>query len=161
MGSKESKRLGKRLSKNHSGIFPFPWCWKTLPLCHKKARSNKVAMDARREVYLVTGASRGIGLEFVDQLLKRGGKVIAGSRSISPALEDLLSKYPEELFNIELDVSNESSIEVIVQPFSLCDLDQRTGKLKLNVQAKYQIHAMSQIRLRYKYVIIIFLFDVL
>ena len=65
-------------------------------------------------VYLVTGASRGIGLEFVSQLLHGGANVIAGARtpSKSQGLQDLLKAFPDHLFTVPLDVSDEASIKV-------------------------------------------------
>ena len=39
--------------------------------------------------YLVTGANRGIGLEYCRQLKERGDRVIAVCRSVSKELKDL------------------------------------------------------------------------
>ena len=41
------------------------------------------------ETYLVTGANRGIGLAYCQQLQARGDSVIAVCRQISPELESL------------------------------------------------------------------------
>lgn len=67
--------------------------------------------------YLVTGSSRGIGLEFVKQLLHGGAKVIAGARSTAKAqgLQDLLKAFPDDLFTVQLDVADEASIKVIFE----------------------------------------------
>ncbi|ONM02007.1 Cell-cell signaling protein csgA-like [Zea mays] len=67
-------------------------------------------------VSLVQGASRGIGLEFVRQLLRRsdGGRVVATCRTPGSAAE--LQKLREEhapgrLTVLPLDVTDESTIE--------------------------------------------------
>jgi 3-oxoacyl-[acyl-carrier protein] reductase len=48
-------------------------------------------------VVLVTGISRGLGLEITSVLLNEGNTVYGISRSMSPALQDLMSKYPNTL----------------------------------------------------------------
>lgn len=59
---------------------------------------------------LVTGASRGIGLEFVRQFLLRGDEVFAACRD--PENADQLHEYESErLHVITLDVADERSIE--------------------------------------------------
>lgn len=60
--------------------------------------------------YLVTGSNRGIGLEFVKQLLERGDTVLATCRDIDRA-EDLreLQLNSEKLELFELDVADPES----------------------------------------------------
>ena len=62
---------------------------------------------------LVTGCSRGLGLEFCTQLLQAGAKVIATCRSIQTAtdLEALVSAHQGSASLYEMDVSNWASIE--------------------------------------------------
>jgi len=57
----------------------------------------------------ITGASRGLGLEFAKQYLKRGEKVFASCRNPEKAtsLQQLKEKYKENLQIIKLDVSDE------------------------------------------------------
>ena len=57
---------------------------------------------------LVTGASRGLGLEFVRQALARGDTVVAGARDLqrSSALLDLSGAYPGRLHTLALDVAD-------------------------------------------------------
>lgn len=66
------------------------------------------------QVYLVTGSSRGIGQEFVNQLLHGGARVIAGARSPgkSSGLQELVKTFPERLTTVSLDISDESSVKV-------------------------------------------------
>ncbi|KAJ6103194.1 hypothetical protein N7486_005621 [Penicillium sp. IBT 16267x] len=66
------------------------------------------------DTWVVVGASRGIGLEFVRQLLQNGHHVIAGVRNLSKAdqLFELRSHHtsPERCIIEECDVANEESI---------------------------------------------------
>lgn len=48
--------------------------------------------------YLVTGVSRGLGLEISDLLLNNNNKVYGISRSISDKLEILIQNYPDNFF---------------------------------------------------------------
>ena len=59
---------------------------------------------------LVTGASAGIGLEFVRQCAARGDRVIAATRRPSEALGDLAAQHPDQITVTTLDVGDERSI---------------------------------------------------
>lgn len=62
-------------------------------------------------VALVTGANRGIGREFVAELLRRGArKVYLGARDPA-ALADLIALDPARLVPLKLDVTNAADIE--------------------------------------------------
>ncbi|KAK9905692.1 hypothetical protein WJX75_004687 [Coccomyxa subellipsoidea] len=71
-------------------------------------------------VYVVTGASRGLGLEFVTQLLHKGHLVVAAARNPkkSSGLESLASKYGSALTLVTLDVSDADSIKAAAQSIS-------------------------------------------
>ncbi len=62
---------------------------------------------------LITGASRGIGLEMAQQYLAQGDQVFAGARNPEKAtgLQELKTKYPDRLFLVTLDVAEAASIE--------------------------------------------------
>lgn len=64
---------------------------------------------------MVQGASRGIGLEFVRQLLERNDKgyIVATCRNPSgaPGLLELKNKFPERLDIHQLDLTVESTME--------------------------------------------------
>lgn len=60
-------------------------------------------MDLAGRTALVTGANRGLGRHFAEQLLKRGAKVYAGARN--PASVDLPGAIP-----IALDVTDPESV---------------------------------------------------
>lgn len=70
---------------------------------------------------LVTGASRGIGLEFVRQLLAAGDRVIAGCRhpGQATALNALSAKYPNRLHVLPLDVTDARSRDELVRELAL------------------------------------------
>ncbi|MEL6461360.1 MAG: SDR family oxidoreductase [Cyanobacteria bacterium J06621_15] len=60
--------------------------------------------------YLVTGANRGIGLEYCRQLKEQGDNVIAVCRSISNELKDL-----EVQTETDVDITSDSSVNQLVQ----------------------------------------------
>ncbi|KAL9224393.1 hypothetical protein vseg_000429 [Gypsophila vaccaria] len=69
----------------------------------------------RVSVSLVQGASRGIGLEFVKQLLEKDqrGRVVATCRNPdkSTGLHDLQTRYADRLDILNMDVTAENTIE--------------------------------------------------
>ncbi|KAM7265282.1 hypothetical protein ACFE04_002965 [Oxalis oulophora] len=85
-------------------------------------------------VSLVQGASRGIGLEFVKQLLDKNekDKVIATCRNPDGAtgLIDLKNKFAERLDILPLDLTVESTIEA-----SAKSIRERYGSLNLLINA--------------------------
>jgi NAD(P)-dependent dehydrogenase (short-subunit alcohol dehydrogenase family) len=62
---------------------------------------------------LITGASRGLGLEFTRQYLARGARVFAGCRrpAEAPRLQTLREAHPQRLSIISLDVADPHSIQ--------------------------------------------------
>lgn len=70
---------------------------------------------------LVTGANRGIGLEFVRQLLARGDRVVATCRhpGKATALNTLAGEYPGRLRVLPLDVAREKSRAELVRELPL------------------------------------------
>ncbi|XP_010243915.1 PREDICTED: uncharacterized protein LOC104587861 [Nelumbo nucifera] len=85
-------------------------------------------------VSMVQGASRGIGFEFVRQLLEKNNKghVIATCRNPdgATALLELKRKFEERLSILELDVTNENTIEA-----SANFIRKRYGSLNLLINA--------------------------
>ncbi|MHA2172645.1 MAG: SDR family oxidoreductase [Candidatus Kariarchaeaceae archaeon] len=59
---------------------------------------------------LITGASKGLGLEFTTQYLQKGEKVIATCRNPDTAIDlhKLQQKYPNHLFILKLDVTEDN-----------------------------------------------------
>src|SRR5918996_1427519 len=62
---------------------------------------------------LITGANRGLGLEFTRQYLERGARVFAGCRRPAEArqLQTLRAAQPQSLSIVALDVADPSSIQ--------------------------------------------------
>jgi NAD(P)-dependent dehydrogenase (short-subunit alcohol dehydrogenase family) len=58
---------------------------------------------------LVTGANRGLGAVFVEELVARGCKVYACARNIGD-LDRMIAKHGGNVLPIELDVTNQSAI---------------------------------------------------
>lgn len=75
--------------------------------------------------YVITGASRGIGLEFVHQLLRRGDTVEAGVRSQEGArrLEPLAKESGGRLRIHPLDVEDAASIRSFTADISAAPVD--------------------------------------
>ncbi|CAI5483409.1 unnamed protein product [Closterium sp. Yama58-4] len=92
-----------------------------------------------REVSLVQGASRGIGLELVRQLLQRSSDshVIATCRNPAAAapLQELQSSSGDRLTVLPLDVTDEASIEEAAQHVSAT-----WGHLNLLINASGLLH---------------------
>ncbi len=72
---------------------------------------------------LVTGANRGLGLEFVRQLLARGDRVVATCRhpGKATALNPLAGEHPGRLHVLPLDISDPKSIAELARELALLD----------------------------------------
>ena len=62
--------------------------------------------------YLVTGANRGLGLEFTKQILQAGHNVYAACRNINDIedLDLLFTEYKDKLIVVNLDINDHDSI---------------------------------------------------
>src|SRR6516162_336580 len=76
--------------------------------------TNSQASQSNGRV-MITGASRGIGLEFTRAWLARGAQVIATARnpSDSEELQALHREHSDRLRLLQLDVREERSIEIL------------------------------------------------
>ncbi len=72
---------------------------------------------------LITGANRGIGLEFSRQYASDGWRVLACSRGPSPELEKLSARHPERVKMHALNVSDHGEIERLGQLLSEESID--------------------------------------
>src|SRR5262245_27659751 len=66
---------------------------------------------------LVSGANRGLGLEFVRQCAAGGWRVVAGCRTPddAPALQDVATKHPKTVSLHRLDVKDHGQIEALAR----------------------------------------------
>lgn len=90
---------------------------------------------------LVTGANRGVGLEFVRQLLARGDRVVATCRQPgrATALNALSGEHPGRLHVLPLDVAEPKSHASLVAELPLALGDD--GRLDLLVNAAGVLHS--------------------
>lgn len=65
------------------------------------------------KVWFITGTSSGFGREMAEQLLHRGDNVIATARK-PEQLADLVERYPDTAFAVQLDVTDPASITAAV-----------------------------------------------
>ncbi len=77
------------------------------------------------KVWLITGASRGLGRAFTEEALKAGHRVLATARN-SEALVYLAGKFGESVHTVPLDVTNEKqaryAVEAAIQTFGGLDV---------------------------------------
>ncbi|MBE4733739.1 MULTISPECIES: SDR family NAD(P)-dependent oxidoreductase [Streptomyces] len=64
---------------------------------------------ANARVWLITGASRGLGRAFAEAALAGGDRVVAAARNVEP-LEELTEKYPDCLVPLALDVTDRRAV---------------------------------------------------
>ncbi|MEW5808203.1 MAG: SDR family NAD(P)-dependent oxidoreductase [Actinomycetota bacterium] len=70
-------------------------------------------MTDQSHVFLISGASRGLGRAITEAALRAGHRVVAGVRSIS-ALDDLATAYPDALSVVTLDVTDGGQVRAAV-----------------------------------------------
>jgi len=92
---------------------------------------------------LITGSSRGLGFEFVRQLLDNGDKIIACNRNPSkyPELLELKGKFQDRLILVDLDVSDKDSIDnaftIVSQEVEGLDILINNAGIRFGAQEKY------------------------
>jgi NAD(P)-dependent dehydrogenase (short-subunit alcohol dehydrogenase family) len=75
---------------------------------------NAVTSSPEPAVFLVSGASRGLGHEIVRAALDAGHHVVAGARTTS-ALDDLAAEFGERIAVVPLDVTDDEAAEAAVR----------------------------------------------
>jgi NAD(P)-dependent dehydrogenase (short-subunit alcohol dehydrogenase family) len=77
------------------------------------------------KVWLITGASRGLGRAFTEAVLKAGDRVVATARNPEQLVE-LRSRYGENIRTVPLDVTNEAqakdAFEAAIRSFGGLDV---------------------------------------
>jgi NAD(P)-dependent dehydrogenase (short-subunit alcohol dehydrogenase family) len=68
-----------------------------------------------KTVWFVTGTSSGFGLATVRELLKQGYQVAATTRSVDKLLSVLANDVNDNLFPLQVDLANETSIKAAIQ----------------------------------------------
>lgn len=66
------------------------------------------------KVWFITGSSRGLGRNLTEAVLAHGDKVAATARN-PEQLKDLVEKYPEQIYPIQLDVTDKQQINTAVE----------------------------------------------
>ena len=66
-----------------------------------------------QKVWLVTGTSKGLGLQLTKLLLSQGHKVIATSRS-TDVLEKEITSFKENLFPVKLDITSDTAVKQVI-----------------------------------------------
>lgn len=100
-------------------------------------------------IALVTGANRGLGLEFVRRLLARGDRVLAACRHPGKAgdLNLLAGRHPGRLHVLPLDVADETSRSAFIGELALVlDDDSRIDLLVNNAGVLHSGERWGQVR---------------
>ncbi|REF30467.1 SDR family NAD(P)-dependent oxidoreductase [Calidifontibacter indicus] len=67
---------------------------------------------------LITGGTKGLGLELVRDTLERGAKVATFSRSLTPEVEQLLAEKPDQIYAAPLDINDEPGGKAFIKQAS-------------------------------------------
>jgi NAD(P)-dependent dehydrogenase (short-subunit alcohol dehydrogenase family) len=87
-------------------------------------------------VWLITGASRGLGREFAQAALEAGDTVVLTARDPT-ALEPLADRHPDATLALELDVTDRAAAARVVARAT-----ERFGRIDVAVNcAGYGLHA--------------------
>ena len=77
------------------------------------------------KIWFITGSSRGLGRSLTEAVLAKGDKVVATARK-PEQLKDLNQQYPEQLYPVELDVTNKDqvyqAVELAIKRFGRIDV---------------------------------------
>ncbi len=65
------------------------------------------------KVWFITGSSRGLGRSLTEAVLASGDKVAATARN-TDVLADLVQKYPQQIFPVQLDVTDYNEVRKVV-----------------------------------------------
>ena len=66
------------------------------------------------KVWFITGSSRGLGRSLTEAVLAKGDQVAATARN-PEQLKDLVQRYPDQVYSIQLDVTDNDQIQAAVE----------------------------------------------
>lgn len=66
------------------------------------------------KIWFITGSSRGLGRSLTEAVLKSGDKVAATARN-TDSLNDLVDKYPGQVYPVKLDVTRNDEIDAAIK----------------------------------------------
>jgi len=108
---------------------------------------------------LITGANRGIGLEFCRQLTGRGDRVMAACRSCSSALQELKEEVGDRLHLIEgADVTSDKGLADLLEAVDRLQIDLLINNAGLmeavtldhldpeSIRRQFEINAIAPLR---------------
>lgn len=105
-------------------------------------------------IYLVTGANRGIGLEYCRQLKQRGDEVIAVCRTTCDQLNQLDVTVETNVdLTSDQDVANlvkrleGKTIDVLINNAGILEVDSLTQLDFESIQRQFEVNALSPLRL--------------
>jgi len=67
-----------------------------------------------KKTWIITGSSRGLGRSLTEAVLAAGDNVVATARNIAD-LNDLATKYPDNIYPVKLDVTNKQDIDAAIE----------------------------------------------
>ena len=87
--------------------------------CGPGSISTAMAKQTSNLVWFITGASTGFGRLLAEEVLRRGGRVIATARSLEK-VADLEEKHPGQVKAYALDVTDAAQVSSIVAQATAC-----------------------------------------
>ncbi|HMR49660.1 MAG TPA: SDR family NAD(P)-dependent oxidoreductase [Arachnia sp.] len=70
---------------------------------------------AASTVVVVSGGSRGLGLEIVRSILANGAKVATFARTVTPELEQLAAEHPDDVFVAAVDATDDAAVRAFLK----------------------------------------------
>lgn len=67
---------------------------------------------------LITGGTKGLGLELMRDTLAQGAKVATFSRTLTPEIEQLRAEHPDTLYAAPLDINDEPGVRAFLKDAS-------------------------------------------
>lgn len=91
--------------------------------------AKEKTMPAETSVWLITGASSGLGRALAEAVLEAGNTVVVTARNIR-ALDNLVEKFPKNAVAARLDVTDPETIKQVVE-----QTEERFGRIDVLVNA--------------------------